>query len=82
MIFAADGCFASRGASDTRRHAAGDAALAGRTCAMPRTSLLYAALIVLPLSGYLGSAFSGYPVRYFGMTLPAWAPKSAAVKDR
>ncbi len=41
---------------------------------------LYAALIAMPLAGYLGSAFSGYPVRFFGVALPAWAPKSAAIK--
>src|SRR5688500_5490988 len=35
--------------------------------------LLYACMLGLPLSGYLGSAFSGYPVRYFGYVLPAWA---------
>src|SRR4029078_1705008 len=27
--------------------------------------LLYAALVVQPLTGYLGSEFSGYPVKYF-----------------
>jgi cytochrome b561 len=43
--------------------------------------LLYAILIGLPLAGYLGSAFSGYPVRFFGFTLPSWAPKNAHVKD-
>ena len=42
---------------------------------------LYAALIGLPLAGYLGSAFSGYPVRFFGVVLPQWAPKNAAVKE-
>src|SRR4051812_7643103 len=31
---------------------------------------LYVALLVMPLAGYLGSVFSGYPVKYFGMTLP------------
>lgn len=36
-------------------------------------ALLYVLMLVIPLSGYLGSAFSGYPVRYFGTTLPAWA---------
>jgi cytochrome b561 len=41
---------------------------------------LYAALIVMPLAGYLGSAFSGYPVKWFGLTLPAWAPASPALK--
>ncbi|HXS53664.1 MAG TPA: cytochrome b [Usitatibacter sp.] len=42
--------------------------------------LLYALLVVMPLAGYLGSAFSGYPVRFFGLVLPSWAPKSDALK--
>jgi cytochrome b561 len=36
--------------------------------------LLYACMLVLPLSGYLGSVFSGYPVKFFGSVLPPWAP--------
>ena len=43
--------------------------------------LLYVCLFVQPLSGYLGSAYSGYPVKFFGMALPAWAPKNVAIKD-
>jgi cytochrome b561 len=43
--------------------------------------LLYAALLIHPLVGYLGSEVSGYPVRYFGMTLPGWAGKHVALKD-
>ena len=43
--------------------------------------LLYICLIVQPMSGYLGSAFSGYPVRFFGIVLPAWAPKYDILKD-
>ena len=43
--------------------------------------LLYVCLIVQPLSGYLGSAFSGYPVRFFGIVLPAWATKHDTLKD-
>ncbi len=43
--------------------------------------LLYAALVALPLTGYLGSAFSGYPVTFFGLALPQWAGKNAALKD-
>jgi cytochrome b561 len=43
--------------------------------------LLYLCLFVQPLSGYIGSAVSGYPVRYFGLLLPAWAPKSIPLKD-
>jgi cytochrome b561 len=43
--------------------------------------LFYVCLIVQPLSGYLGSAFSGYPVRFFGVVLPAWAAKNDALKE-
>jgi len=43
--------------------------------------LLYAALFVMPVAGYLGSVFSGYPVKYFGMTLPAWGIKDESLKS-
>jgi cytochrome b561 len=42
---------------------------------------LYALLLVLPLCGYLGSVYSGYPVKLFGATLPAWGARNAALKD-
>jgi cytochrome b561 len=42
---------------------------------------LYATLFVMPLAGYLGSVFSGYPVKWFGITLPAWGTKMPAVKE-
>ncbi|MGH8851224.1 MAG: cytochrome b, partial [Casimicrobiaceae bacterium] len=42
---------------------------------------LYVCLIVQPLTGYLGSAFSGYPVRYFGLVLPSWAPQNDTLKN-
>ena len=42
---------------------------------------LYVALIVQPIAGYLGSVWSGYPVKWFGITLPAWGSKSAMLKD-
>lgn len=44
-------------------------------------ALLYVALFVQPLAGYLGSEWSGYPVRYFGVTLPAWLGKNVTLKD-
>lgn len=44
-------------------------------------ALLYAVLIALPLTGYLGSEFSGYAVKFFGVTLPSWAGKNAQLKD-
>lgn len=43
--------------------------------------LLYACMITMPLAGYLGSVFSGYPIRYFGQTLPGWGWKDDALKD-
>ena len=43
--------------------------------------LLYVCLLLQPLTGYLGSAVSGYPVLYFGMQLPAWAPRNIALKE-
>ena len=43
--------------------------------------VLYVALFVMPLAGYLGCVFSGYPVKYFGMTLPAWGWKDNGLKD-
>jgi len=42
---------------------------------------LYACMLVLPLSGYLGSSFSGYPIRYFGIALPLWIPQWGAGKQ-
>jgi cytochrome b561 len=41
---------------------------------------LYACMLVMPLSGYLGSSFSGYPVKYFGSTLPSWGWEWPAAK--
>ena len=43
--------------------------------------LLYVALVIQPLAGYLGSEFSGFPVKFFGWTLPSWAGKNVAMKD-
>ena len=43
--------------------------------------LLYAALIVQPLVGYLGSSFTKYPIRYFGFTLPHWGWDAPALKE-
>jgi cytochrome b561 len=43
--------------------------------------LMYVCMIVMPLAGYLGSIYSGYPIRYFGSTLPGWGGKDDALKD-
>lgn len=42
---------------------------------------LYVLLLAQPLIGYLGSEFSGFPVKLFGVTLPNWAGKNVALKD-
>ena len=44
-------------------------------------ALLYAILVALPLSGYLGSVFSGYPVKFFGLALPNWGSALPAAKE-
>lgn len=42
---------------------------------------LYACMLVMPISGYLGSTFTRYPVRYFGMVLPTWNHPWPAAKE-
>lgn len=44
-------------------------------------TILYVAMLALPLSGYLGSVYSGYPIKWFGITLPAWGSANPAIKD-
>ena len=44
-------------------------------------ALIYVALFAQPLAGYLGSVYSGYPVKLFGMTLPAWGRSDPALKQ-
>jgi cytochrome b561 len=51
------------------------------TTARVNHGVLYACLFLMPLAGYLGSVFSGYPVKYFGLTLPAWGWKDDAIKS-
>jgi cytochrome b561 len=43
--------------------------------------LLYVCMIAMPIAGYLGSTFSGYPIKYFGLTVPGWGWKDDALKD-
>lgn len=43
--------------------------------------LLYVCMLVMPLSGYLGSTFTRYPVRYFGIVLPDWNRDWPAAKQ-
>jgi cytochrome b561 len=52
-----------------------------RLAAQANHRLLYFCMIVMPLSGYVGSTFSGYPIRYFGMVLPGWGWKDDTLKE-
>lgn len=42
---------------------------------------LYACMIVMPVSGYLGSSFTKYPIVYFGYKLPHWGWDAPAYKE-
>jgi len=44
-------------------------------------ALLYILMFAVAFSGYLGSATSGFPVKFFGVVLPAWTVASASVKE-
>lgn len=52
-----------------------------RAAAAASHILLYACLFLQPLWGYLGSSFTRYPVKYFGITLPRWGWDSPVLKD-
>lgn len=43
---------------------------------------LYLLLVLMPLTGYLGAAFSGEGVAYFGVSTPDWATKNEAFKEQ
>lgn len=57
--------------------------------ALPRTQhalalanhrLLYLFMLMAPASGFLGSVYSGYPIRFFGMKLPKLAERWDSAK--
>ncbi len=43
--------------------------------------VMYACMIIMPVSGYLGSSFTKYPIKYFGYMLPHWGWDSPANKE-
>jgi len=43
--------------------------------------LLYLCLVLMPLSGFLGSNFTPYPVKFFGWVLPRFLDPSAELKS-
>ena len=44
--------------------------------------LIYLLMVLLPVTGYLGSSFSGDVVSYFGAPLPGWAAKNDSLKEQ
>jgi cytochrome b561 len=52
-----------------------------RRAAATSHALLYVCLLGMPLAGFLGSTFSGYPIKYFGIALPQWGFKSDELKS-
>lgn len=44
-------------------------------------ALLYGCMVVLPVSGLLGSGFTKYPVKFFGTALPRWSDPWPAAKS-
>lgn len=43
-----------------------------RAAARATQGLLYVAMVVMPLTGYLGSSFNTYGTRFWGILLPKW----------
>ena len=43
--------------------------------------VLYAAVILVPLTGYLGSSFNRFGVRFFGIPLPHWGHEDVALRE-
>ncbi len=52
-----------------------------RAAAAANHVLLYACMIVMPASGYLGSSFTKYPVVYFGTRMPHWGWDDPTLKE-
>ena len=50
-----------------------------RSAAQWSHRMLYACMLVMPLSGYLGSNFSKYGVKFFGLALKPWGLDSPPV---
>jgi cytochrome b561 len=42
---------------------------------------LYVCMLVMPVTGYLGSSFTKYPIKYFGTALPHWGWDAPVLKD-
>jgi len=52
-----------------------------RAAAAFNHTLLYVCMVVMPVSGYLGSSFTKYPIKYWGYTLPRWGWDAPVLKE-
>jgi cytochrome b561 len=52
-----------------------------RAAASATQVLLYAGMIVMPLSGYLGSSFNRFGTRFWGIALPKWGWDDAHLRS-
>ncbi len=52
-----------------------------RMAASASHHLLYAGMIILPLSGYIGSNFTKYGVKFFGYQLAPWGPENKDIYE-
>lgn len=43
--------------------------------------LLYACMVILPLTGYIGSNFTKYGVKFFGYQLAPWGPENKVIYE-
>ena len=43
--------------------------------------LLYVCMVVMPVTGFLGSSFTSYPIKFFGVPLPRLWDASADLKE-
>jgi cytochrome b561 len=53
-----------------------------RRAARSSHALLYGLMVLMPLTGYLGAAFGGEAMGYFGVPLPGWLPKNEVLKEQ
>jgi cytochrome b561 len=52
-----------------------------RIAAKASHGLLYVCMVTMPVTGYLGSSFTKYPILYFGMRLPHWGWDAPVLKE-
>ena len=52
-----------------------------RIAATANHHLLYVCMVLMPVSGYLGSSFTKYPIVYFGTRLPHWGWDAPELKE-